>query len=156
MRGVRIGTALAVLTVAELPGDPATTAAVTRALGQHATAMTRHPLPGGRAAFACAVPAAAAPGLLRALARFDPVCDEDMVEVTLYGEGLRSDPVIAPTFCEAIAREGIALRLLTIGGTALSVVCPAGRTAAAVRALGEAFELPAGALTSPSRPARAR
>ncbi|HWM06789.1 MAG TPA: hypothetical protein VNP92_31005 [Actinophytocola sp.] len=155
VRGVRVGPARSVLTVG-LSGDTATTVSVLRVVARHAAALTRTPVGPGRAELVCTVATSAAPRLLRELAALHPLCEHDMVEVTLYGEGLRSDPVIAPTFCEALAREGISLRLLTIGGTALSVVCGAGQVPAAVRALGEAFELPAGGVVRRGRVSQRR
>jgi aspartate kinase len=79
------------------------------------------------------------------------VLDEGVAELGLTGSGLRSDPAVIATFCEALARCGVPLAAMTFETRRLSVLCQESRLDEAVRALSEAFELGYPAWTATKR-----
>jgi aspartate kinase len=79
------------------------------------------------------------------------VLDESVAELILTGEGLRSDPVVVATFCEALARCGVSLTAVSLETSRLSLLCPENQLDEAVRALSEAFEISYSACTATKR-----
>lgn len=68
--------------------------------------------------------------------------DPDIAVITLRGAGLRTDPAILSTFCEALLLASVPLDLVTPEATRISAVCSGARANDAVAALCEAFEVP--------------
>jgi aspartate kinase len=67
--------------------------------------------------------------------------DEHVGKVSLVGAGMRSHPGVTATFCEALARAGVNIEIISTSEIRISVVCRDTDLDTAVRAVHEAFEL---------------
>jgi aspartate kinase len=67
--------------------------------------------------------------------------DEHIGKVSLVGAGMRSHPGVTATFCEALARAGVNIEIISTSEIRISVVCRDTDLDTAVRAVHEAFEL---------------
>jgi aspartate kinase len=67
--------------------------------------------------------------------------DEHIGKVSLVGAGMRSHPGVTATFCEALARAGVNIEIISTSEIRISVVCRDTDLDTAVRALHDAFEL---------------
>jgi aspartate kinase len=69
------------------------------------------------------------------------VYDEHVGKVSLVGAGMRSHPGVTATFCEALARAGVNIEIISTSEIRISVVCRDTDLDTAVRAVHEAFDL---------------
>ena len=67
--------------------------------------------------------------------------DDHIGKVSLVGAGMRSHPGVTATFCEALARAGVNIELISTSEIRISVLCRDWELDTAVRALHEAFDL---------------
>jgi aspartate kinase len=67
--------------------------------------------------------------------------DDHVGKVSLIGAGMRSHPGVTATFCEALARAGVNIELISTSEIRISVLCRDTELDSAVRVLHEAFEL---------------
>ncbi len=67
--------------------------------------------------------------------------DEYIGKLSLVGAGMRADPGVTATFCEALARVGVNIEIISTSEIRISAVCRDTELDAAVRALHDAFEL---------------
>lgn len=67
--------------------------------------------------------------------------DEHIGKVSLIGAGMRSHPGVTATFCEALAKAGVNIEIISTSEIRISVVCRDTQLDDAVRALHEAFDL---------------
>jgi aspartate kinase len=73
---------------------------------------------------------------------FDQVLyDEHVGKVSLVGAGMRSHPGVTATFCEALARAGVNIEIISTSEIRISVICRDTELDDAVRALHDAFDL---------------
>jgi aspartate kinase len=73
---------------------------------------------------------------------FDQVLyDEHVGKVSLIGAGMRSHPGVTATFCEALARAGVNIEIISTSEIRISVICRDTELNDAVRALHDAFDL---------------
>jgi aspartate kinase len=73
---------------------------------------------------------------------FDQVLyDEHVGKVSLIGAGMRSHPGVTATFCEALARAGVNIEIISTSEIRISVICRDTELDDAVRALHQAFDL---------------
>ncbi|GDY30693.1 aspartate kinase [Gandjariella thermophila] len=73
---------------------------------------------------------------------FDQVLyDEHVGKVSLIGAGMRSHPGVTATFCEALARAGVNIEIISTSEIRISVICRDTELDDAVRALHGAFDL---------------
>ncbi len=101
----------------------------------------------------CTVPGDDADRAARALraAGFPGVAVEpEVAEVCLRGAGLRGDPIVVATFCEALALAGVQLRMLSFEAGELTAACPRSQLAVVTAGLCEAFEVREAGRTSPA------
>ncbi len=68
--------------------------------------------------------------------------DDAIVKISLVGVGMRSHAGIASTMFEALAKDGINIRMISTSEIKISVVVDEKYLELGVRALHEAFELP--------------
>jgi len=68
-------------------------------------------------------------------------CDEQIGRVSLIGTGMRGEPGIAATFCEAMTSVGINVEMLSTSESRISAICRGADVDDAVRALHDAFGL---------------
>ncbi|MBP2475309.1 aspartate kinase [Crossiella equi] len=69
------------------------------------------------------------------------VYDEHVGKVSLIGAGMRSHPGVTATFCEALAKVGVNIEIISTSEIRISVICRDTQLDDAVRALHDAFEL---------------
>lgn len=140
VRDVRMDETTARVEVTGVGHHPGTAAGVFRLLDRLGVSATVASGQAGAITFlASAGPAlAAAQRHLGARMRVDP----DIAVITLRGAGLRTDPAVLSTFCEALLLASIRLDLVTAETTRISAVCARDRAREAVAALCEAFEVP--------------
>lgn len=153
MHGVRTALTEAKVTVTGVPNHPGTTAALFKIVAEldiNLGLVTQNPAraPAGRTDIAFTLAKPDGPATLATLrgarARIgfhDVVLDSRVAVITLTGAGMRSDPAIAATFCEALARTGIHLEIVSIESNRISVVCEETSLDTAVHALCEVFEV---------------
>lgn len=67
--------------------------------------------------------------------------DDHIGKVSLVGAGMRSHPGVTATFCEALAKAGVNIEIISTSEIRISVVCRDTDLDKAVRAVHEAFEL---------------
>jgi aspartate kinase len=67
--------------------------------------------------------------------------DDHIGKISLVGAGMRSHPGVTATFCEALARAGVNIEIISTSEIRISVVCRDVDLDKAVRAVHEAFEL---------------
>ncbi|WP_117214608.1 aspartate kinase [Allorhizocola rhizosphaerae] len=67
--------------------------------------------------------------------------DDHVGKVSLVGAGMRSHPGVTATFCEALAKAGVNIEIISTSEIRISVVCRDTELDKAVRAVHEAFEL---------------
>ncbi|GAA2832956.1 aspartate kinase [Crossiella cryophila] len=67
--------------------------------------------------------------------------DEHVGKVSLIGAGMRSHPGVTATFCEALAKVGVNIEIISTSEIRISVICRDTQLDDAVRALHEAFDL---------------
>ncbi|MBA3488006.1 MAG: aspartate kinase [Longispora sp.] len=67
--------------------------------------------------------------------------DDHVGKVSLVGAGMRSHPGVTATFCEALARAGVNIELISTSEIRISVLCRDTDLDVAVRAIHDAFEL---------------
>ncbi|MCP2258039.1 aspartate kinase [Streptoalloteichus tenebrarius] len=73
---------------------------------------------------------------------FDQVLYDDHVgKVSLIGAGMRSHPGVTASFCEALARAGVNIEIISTSEIRISVICRDTQLDDAVRALHDAFDL---------------
>jgi aspartate kinase len=70
--------------------------------------------------------------------------DDHIGKVSLVGAGMRSHPGVTATFCEALARAGVNIEIISTSEIRISVVCRDTELDNAVRAVHDAFELGSG------------
>ncbi len=70
--------------------------------------------------------------------------DDHVGKVSLVGAGMRSHPGVTATFCEALARAGVNIEIISTSEIRISVVCRDTDLDNAVRAVHDAFELGSG------------
>ncbi|GIH09007.1 aspartokinase [Rhizocola hellebori] len=70
--------------------------------------------------------------------------DDHIGKVSLVGAGMRSHPGVTATFCEALARAGVNIEIISTSEIRISVVCRDIELDNAVRAVHDAFELGSG------------
>lgn len=94
------------------------------------------------------LPIADGPAALQALQRVQDTVgftqltfDERIGKLSLIGAGMRADPGVTATFCEALAGAGVNIEIISTSEIRISVVCRESDLDVAVRALHEAFEL---------------
>lgn len=158
MHGVHASSTAAKITVTGVPAHAGATAAVLRAVADQNVRpglVTQNPA-GARTAIAFTVPRPAAPVVLATLHTARPRIgfhrvhlEDDIAVITLTGAGLRSDPSVPATFCEALSRGGVRLEIVSIESTRISATCGEHELDTAVRALCEVFEVGAPAQASP-------
>ena len=71
----------------------------------------------------------------------DVLYDDHIGKVSLIGAGMRSHPGVTATFCEALARVGINIDLISTSEIRISVLIKDSELDKAVSALHEAFDL---------------
>jgi aspartate kinase len=69
------------------------------------------------------------------------IFDEHIGKVSVVGAGMRSHPGVIATFCEALAKVGVNIEIISTSEIRISAVCRDTDLDAAVRAVHEAFEL---------------
>ncbi|WP_020522919.1 aspartate kinase [Catelliglobosispora koreensis] len=67
--------------------------------------------------------------------------DDHIGKVSLVGAGMRSHPGVTATFCEALARAGVNIEIISTSEIRISVVCRDTDLDKAVHALHDAFDL---------------
>jgi aspartate kinase len=67
--------------------------------------------------------------------------DDHIGKVSLVGAGMRSHPGVTATFCEALAKAGVNIELISTSEIRISVLVKDTELDVAVRAIHEAFEL---------------
>ena len=67
--------------------------------------------------------------------------DDHVGKVSLVGAGMRSHPGVTATFCEALAKAGVNIEIISTSEIRISVVCRDIQLDKAVRAVHDAFEL---------------
>lgn len=67
--------------------------------------------------------------------------DEHIGKLSLVGAGMRADPGVTATFCEALAGVGVNIEIISTSEIRISAVCRDTDLDAAVRALHDAFSL---------------
>ncbi|MGO1055586.1 aspartate kinase [Crossiella sp. CA198] len=67
--------------------------------------------------------------------------DEHVGKVSLIGAGMRSHPGVTATFCEALAKVGVNIEIISTSEIRISVICRDTQLDDAVRALHGAFDL---------------
>ncbi len=67
--------------------------------------------------------------------------DEHIGKLSLVGAGMRADPGVTATFCEALAGVGVNIEIISTSEIRISAVCRDTDLDVAVRALHDAFEL---------------
>ncbi len=67
--------------------------------------------------------------------------DDHIGKISLVGAGMRSNPGVTATFCEALARAGVNIEIISTSEIRISVVCRDTELDNAVRAVHDAFEL---------------
>lgn len=67
--------------------------------------------------------------------------DDHIGKVSLVGAGMRSHPGVTATFCEALARAGVNIEIISTSEIRISVVCRDADLDKAVHALHDAFDL---------------
>lgn len=67
--------------------------------------------------------------------------DDHVGKVSLVGAGMRSHPGVTATFCEALAKAGVNIEIISTSEIRISVVCRDTELDKAVRAVHKAFEL---------------
>ncbi len=73
---------------------------------------------------------------------FEQVLYDDHVgKVSLIGAGMRSHPGVTATFCEALAKAGVNIEIISTSEIRISVLCRDTELNEAVRALHDAFDL---------------
>lgn len=150
VRGVHT-CATAALTVVGVPDRPGKAGEVLRVLadlGVEPGLLVQRAAPGGPTDLVLTVPTSTVRPAVTALETARPRIgfrevdlDEHAALIGLTGAGLRSDPVIATTFCEALAGAGVLLTAVSFEATELSALCTLAQASAAARALREAFEV---------------
>ncbi|MBC6450154.1 hypothetical protein [Actinokineospora xionganensis] len=140
VRDVRMDLSTARVEVTGVGHHPGTAARVFRLLDTLGVTAT---VAGGQAGVITFL-AAPGPALERAVRQLGlrARVDRDIAVVTLRGAGLRTDPAVLSTFCEALLITSIRLDLVTAEATRISAVCARDRARDAVAALCEAFEVP--------------
>jgi len=68
-------------------------------------------------------------------------CDDDICKIALAGAGLRSNPGITASFCEALAKADINIDLISTSSIRIAVLVKAKDGRAAMRAVEDAFDL---------------
>ncbi|HTI24627.1 MAG TPA: aspartate kinase [Kutzneria sp.] len=150
--GVAHASAEAKVVVVGVPDEPARTARALRALADvqvEVDIIVQNASPvGGRVDLTFTLPrgdrvvAVAALRAAREAIGFDDLRYDDRVgKVSLVGAGMRGDPNVAATFCEALAGVGLSLEIMSASESRMSAVCRENQVEDAVRALHEAFEL---------------
>ncbi|SHN04364.1 aspartate kinase [Cryptosporangium aurantiacum] len=69
------------------------------------------------------------------------IFDEHIGKVSVVGAGMRSHPGVIATFCEALAKVGVNIEIISTSEIRISAVCRDTDLDAAVRAVHEAFDL---------------
>ncbi|MGH3429473.1 MAG: aspartate kinase [Mycobacteriales bacterium] len=69
--------------------------------------------------------------------------DERIGKLSLVGAGMRADPGVTATFCEALATAGVNIEIISTSEIRISAVCRDSELDTAVRALHDAFDLDA-------------
>jgi aspartate kinase len=146
VHGVGVGTAHAGITVS-LPDRPGAAAGLFRAVaaaGAPVGAIAQHLPAPAVATVVFTVPRTSCDAVVAALtaAGYAPAA-ELLAEVALAGVAMRTDPLVPAIFGESLAMAGVPLTLVSLENHRLSVHCPEPLAPAAVRALCEAFEVPA-------------
>jgi aspartate kinase len=73
---------------------------------------------------------------------FEQVLYDDLVgKVSLIGAGMRSHPGVTATFCEALAKAGVNIDIISTSEIRISVLCKDTELDKAVRAIHDAFDL---------------
>ncbi|MGH3545234.1 MAG: aspartate kinase [Mycobacteriales bacterium] len=86
--------------------------------------------------------ALAALGRIQNKVGFDKLAyDEHIGKLSLVGAGMRADPGVTATFCEALAGAGVNIEIISTSEIRISVVCRDADLDGAVRALHDAFSL---------------
>lgn len=141
------------VTVVGVPDEPGQAAAIFRVVAdaelnidmvvQNVSAAAT-----GRTDISFTLPKGDGPDAMAALKRaqdkigFDKLLyDEHIGKVSLVGAGMRSHPGVTAEFCEALARAGVNIEIISTSEIRISVVCRDTDLDAAVRALHDAFEL---------------
>ncbi len=68
-------------------------------------------------------------------------CDSDICKVSIFGAGMRSHPGVVATFCEALANDGVNIKLISTSEVRISVLIQEGDSDTALRALHNVFGL---------------
>ncbi|AHH93815.1 aspartate kinase [Kutzneria albida] len=71
----------------------------------------------------------------------DVLYEEHVGKVSLVGAGMRAQPGVAATFCEALSSVGINIEIMCTSEIRISVLCKDFQVSDAVRALHDAFQL---------------
>ncbi|GAA0264083.1 aspartate kinase [Cryptosporangium japonicum] len=94
------------------------------------------------------LPKADGPAAMAALQKVQPtigfdrlIFDEHIGKVSVVGAGMRSHPGVIASFCEALAKVGVNIEIISTSEIRISAVCRDTDLDAAVRAVHEAFEL---------------
>ncbi|MBM0202886.1 hypothetical protein JNW90_07085 [Micromonospora sp. STR1s_5] len=133
-------------------------AAVLAAVGRAGTAaemLTLLPAPEGTA-LSFVTPRSDGPPVLTALATAAPAgggaivrCRGDVARLILHGEGIRADPLVLPTFQQALHRVGVTTLALSVSNTLVEAVCAAAALHRALPSLTAAFDCEAAILPAP-------
>ena len=67
--------------------------------------------------------------------------DDHIGKVSLVGAGMRSHPGVTASFCEALAKAGVNIELISTSEIRISVLVKDTELDAAVRAIHDAFDL---------------
>ncbi|MFI5955684.1 aspartate kinase [Cryptosporangium sp. NPDC051539] len=94
------------------------------------------------------LPKSDGPAAMAALQKAQPtigfdrlIFDEHIGKVSVVGAGMRSHPGVIASFCEALAKVGVNIEIISTSEIRISAVCRDTDLDAAVRAVHEAFEL---------------
>ncbi|MFG1920403.1 aspartate kinase [Cryptosporangium sp. NPDC048952] len=94
------------------------------------------------------LPKSDGPAAMAALQKVQPtigfdrlIFDEHIGKVSVVGAGMRSHPGVIASFCEALAKVGVNIEIISTSEIRISAVCRDTDLDAAVRAVHEAFEL---------------
>jgi aspartate kinase len=144
------------ITVVGVPDEPGEAAAIFRAIANaelniDMVVQNVSSAASGRTDISFTLPVGDGPTAMAALQKaqetigFEKLLyDEHVGKISLVGAGMRSQPGVTATFCEALSAAGVNIEIISTSEIRISVVCRDTDLDTAVRAVHDAFELGGG------------
>jgi aspartate kinase len=141
------------ITIVSVPDEPGEAAAIFRALADaeiniDMIVQNVSTEGSGRTDISFTLPKDDGPTAMAALQRVQEqvgfkglLYDDHIGKISLVGAGMRSHPGVTATFCEALARAGVNIDIISTSEIRISVVCRDVDLDSAVRAVHDAFDL---------------